>query len=361
MHGAQAQAALDLDKLLAGLSALEGSVAKKLEQLINRIQYKQYLRMSVGESEERERNVDELVNAAAEFDRAEPEGGLPGFLERIALVSDQDAYDGARAAVSLMTLHAAKGLEFPVCYITGLEDGLLPLGREGEVGDMEEERRLCFVGLTRAKQEAVLTYAATRSRFGQREYTKPSQFIAEVGRDVIDGSNVRIVYDDQQRNLGFRREYSSFRGRRAQSDEAGDSHAGKPGHVRVEYDEPQAESANGSAPKKSFGHYGQTPAHASGPKRKNADDMQQNYSQDFDGLRHPREGAGGNPPASDAPAPNPSEGIMEFRTGDWVSHPTFGRGQIMGQKGIGANGTLLIRFMTGLKTISLKFKKLRKV
>jgi len=193
LRGPQQTAARELDALLTALSSqLQGTVREHLEALIAASGYLQYIRLNLSDSEDRENNVQELVNAAAEYDLANPEGGLPGFLERVALVSDQDAYDGTRGAVSLMTLHAAKGLEFPVVYILGLEDGLLPLGSELEGRDIEEERRLFFVGLTRAKEEVVVSFTASRSRFGKREYSQVSPFLAELGTDVLDQGAMRF-------------------------------------------------------------------------------------------------------------------------------------------------------------------------
>ncbi|MDO8136467.1 MAG: 3'-5' exonuclease [Candidatus Brocadiales bacterium] len=147
---------------------------------------------------ERLANVEELVNAAEEYDKANPEsagsaeltaeasGGLEDFLEKVALVQDIDTWDGHVEAVSLMTLHSAKGLEFPVVFICGLEDGLLPHAQSSQSeAEMEEERRLCYVGITRAKNELILTHARRRSRFGLETPSVPSRFLEELPRDVI--------------------------------------------------------------------------------------------------------------------------------------------------------------------------------
>ena len=121
------------------------------------------------EADDRVANVDELVNAAAEFSAHHPaEPTLEAFLEQIALVSDTDAWESERQRVTLMTLHAAKGLEFPTVYIMGLEQGVLPHRRSIQDPDqMEEERRLLFVGITRAEKELRLSLANYRMQGGR--------------------------------------------------------------------------------------------------------------------------------------------------------------------------------------------------
>ena len=154
-------------------------------RLIEISEYERYL--SGGENaQERIENARELVNAAAEYDRAEPEGDLSGFLEQAALISDVDRWDEASGGVTLMTLHAAKGLEFPIVYIVGLEESLLPLSRNETAHDVEEERRLFFVGLTRAKRKVSLSMAVSRARYGSRGFTTRSRFLDELPEDAVE-------------------------------------------------------------------------------------------------------------------------------------------------------------------------------
>jgi len=129
-------------------------------------------------------NVAELVNAVKEYDeRVKSEGGdseLGRYLEDITLQTDLDGYDESVPAVTLMTIHLAKGLEYPVVFLTGLEEGLFPIGGGNATpDDLEEERRLCYVGITRARQRLFMTYAATRRLFGQVYASLPSRFILE--------------------------------------------------------------------------------------------------------------------------------------------------------------------------------------
>src|SRR5262249_55325189 len=133
---------------------------------------------------QRAANVDELKTAAAQYDAAHADDPtLAGFLEETALVADVDSLDDTAGAVTLMTLHAAKGLEFPVVVIAGLEDGLLPherSTREGSRDEIEEERRLLFVGTTRAEQRLFLTRANFRTMHGKDYPSPPSRFLHEM-------------------------------------------------------------------------------------------------------------------------------------------------------------------------------------
>ena len=141
------------------------------------------------EGAERLENVRELVSLATRYDDAgdTPLEGLEKFLESAALTSDQDELKEESNSVRLMTIHAAKGLEFPYVFITGLEEGLFPYEREeGSAADKEEERRLMYVALTRAKEKIFLSYAAYRTVFGSKNATIPSQFLSDIPQDLIE-------------------------------------------------------------------------------------------------------------------------------------------------------------------------------
>ena len=145
--------------------------------------------------DQRRANLDEVVNAAGDFELPEdPAGAAPtllralqGFLQSVALVADSDAYDADSGAVTLMTLHAAKGLEFELVAMVGCEEGLLPHARAREGGDdIEEERRLCFVGMTRAKRRLLMTYAANRTVRGMRMSSMESEFLREIAEANVE-------------------------------------------------------------------------------------------------------------------------------------------------------------------------------
>ena len=140
------------------------------------------------ESQDRLENLAELVSAAADFDAREPEGGLAGFLDRTALVSEVDQLRDD-APVVLMTFHAAKGLEFESVFLVGLEEGLMPHSRTLTGDDaLEEERRLCYVGMTRAMERLSLTHAQSRQVFGQRRLAEASRFLDEIPEGALDRS-----------------------------------------------------------------------------------------------------------------------------------------------------------------------------
>ena len=140
------------------------------------------------EADGRIENLMELVSAAREYETREPEPSLGGFVDRLSLLSDVDKEQGTRSArVLLMTLHSAKGLEFPVVVLAGLEEGLFPHSRASEdEAELEEERRLCYVGITRARTRLVLTSAARRRVFGDYQGTQPSRFLDEIPSDLVE-------------------------------------------------------------------------------------------------------------------------------------------------------------------------------
>jgi DNA helicase-2/ATP-dependent DNA helicase PcrA len=138
---------------------------------------------------ERSENVRELQSVAAEFN----EQGLAGFLEEVALISDVDSYDENSDALTLMTIHAAKGLEFPVVFVIGMEETIFPHSRAlYDVSEMEEERRLCYVAMTRAKEELYLIHAQRRLLYGGIQHNIPSRFLSEVDPESV--SNVPSVF-----------------------------------------------------------------------------------------------------------------------------------------------------------------------
>ena len=139
------------------------------------------------EAEGRIENLAELVSAAREYEGRDPEPSLAGFVDRLSLLSEADEAEGAEdARVLLMTLHAAKGLEFPAVIIAGLEEGLFPHSRSADDDDtLEEERRLCYVGMTRARRQLVLTSAGRRRVFGEYRATEPSRFLAEIPDSLV--------------------------------------------------------------------------------------------------------------------------------------------------------------------------------
>ena len=165
------------------------SVQELLQEVIDRTGYVKELEAE-GTEEARARieNIDELINKAASYEEDVQEPSLEGFLSEVALVADIDSMDDDAGRVILMTLHSAKGLEFPQVYLTGMEDGLFPsyMSVDSEDPDaLEEERRLCYVGITRAMQDLTLTHAKKRMTHGETHYNRPSRFLNELPEELL--------------------------------------------------------------------------------------------------------------------------------------------------------------------------------
>lgn len=134
----------------------------------------------------RQQNVAELIAAVDAFDAEQDAGGLAGFLERVALVSDADQVNDAGGMVALMTLHTSKGLEYATAFITGMEEGIFPHSRSQDSGsEIEEERRLCYVGMTRARRLLYLTNTISRELYGKRDLMRPSRFLGEIPSELV--------------------------------------------------------------------------------------------------------------------------------------------------------------------------------
>jgi DNA helicase-2/ATP-dependent DNA helicase PcrA len=163
----------------------ERNIVELLDLVLERSGYKEYI-LEMEDGEDRWDNILELRTAASEYQQLAPDEGLSSFLERVALVSDVDSYDEKVDAVTLITLHAAKGLEFPVVFIVGVEEGLLPHRKSfDDPEQMEEERRLCYVGITRAKERLYLVRAFRHSVLGSSEQALPSRFLLDIPHHLI--------------------------------------------------------------------------------------------------------------------------------------------------------------------------------
>jgi DNA helicase-2/ATP-dependent DNA helicase PcrA len=175
-----------LDLLAGWIAAREHmAVAQLMDRVLQDTRYADYLRDGTEEGEERWANVLELRNVAAEY----KDLTLTDFLADVALVSDVDNLSDEVNAPTLLTLHSAKGLEFPVVFVTGLEEGVLPHNRSLEDAEqMAEERRLMYVGLTRAEDRLFLTYAFRRTRYGDSEPSVPSRFLEDIPLELVSGS-----------------------------------------------------------------------------------------------------------------------------------------------------------------------------
>ncbi len=179
-----------LQSLQAG--ALELEVPEVIERVLERSGYMDALRAErTIEAQGRMENLQELVSAAQEYQATASEPSLSGFLQEISLYSDQDAIRGEQSLVTLMTLHNAKGLEFRAVFMIGMEEGIFPHARSIEEQGLEEERRLAYVGMTRAKERLVLTHASARSLYGSRSYNLASRFLDELPDDKVERQRLR--------------------------------------------------------------------------------------------------------------------------------------------------------------------------
>jgi len=212
--------------LVAGLTEMgrRESVSIALGRTIDQSGYLQALRDERSEeAESRIENLMELVSAAREYETRTPEPSLAGFVDQLSLLSDADEEAGTQnARVLMMTMHSAKGLEFPVVMMTGLEEGLFPHSRStDEEAELEEERRLCYVGITRAERRLVITSAARRRVFGEYQSTEPSRFIDEIPRELLEEVPSTSFASPYQSSFAqFRRTQYGRRGRQVREEPA---------------------------------------------------------------------------------------------------------------------------------------------
>ena len=172
-----------IDKIIARNQEL--SLTGLLNEVLEQTRYKEHV-LSEENGEERWENIQELFTVARDYDELNPSEALTTFLEKVSLVSDVDELDEKVDATTLITLHQAKGLEFPVVFIVGMEEGLLPHRRSMEDPDeLEEERRLCYVGVTRAQQRVYLLHTYRRNLFGGSSATLPSRFLQDIPKQLI--------------------------------------------------------------------------------------------------------------------------------------------------------------------------------
>ena len=283
------------------------------------------------ESQTRLENIEELVNKAVSYEEDSEHSTLDEFLEQVALVADIDNMDESENRVTLMTLHSAKGLEFPKVYLVGLEDGLFPSMmsiNSDDKTDMEEERRLCYVGITRAKNELVITSARQRMVNGETRYCKPSRFLEEVPGELLEEERLEPV-------LG------SFGSRNNGDGAGGFGRSGISGEAGLPWNQPAPGNTRTSTFGKGYNAY------ASGA------------SQPLSGL-----GAG-------SPAGNPGFGkaftvqkaaSLDYGEGDRVRHIKFGEGTVKSIRDGGKDYEVTVVFDgAGQKKMFASFAKLKKV
>jgi DNA helicase-2/ATP-dependent DNA helicase PcrA len=270
-----------------------------------------------------------LLTDARQFDEQNPGGGrLEEYLERSWLVNDTDDWDSQTDKATLMTLHAAKGLEFPVVFIVAVEDGVLPHERVGQHPDeLEEERRLAFVGITRAQEELQLSYAVSRDYRGVRRRTIPSSFLMEMPREemeIIDAASALVhVFDPWE------------------DPEGDDSDNGPWDDWQIE--DVSVESASGGAPPRN--DEARSTITVAAASIKTAATLSREAGVDS---------------TTDSAAPLPRVSPDVFKQGMTVTHPEYGPGKIVSLSGSGKNRRATIQFATvGQKKIILAHSSVR--
>jgi DNA helicase-2/ATP-dependent DNA helicase PcrA len=283
------------------------------------------------EAEGRLENLQELVNAAVDYDKEEG-GGLRDFIDAAALVSDTDQYT-ADAPVTLMTMHAAKGLEFPLVFIVGMEDGLFPHSRSAtDPAELEEERRLCYVGITRAERFLYVSHAMRRRVYGEELASEPSQFLNELPLELMEDLSRGASW------LSFARGSTATEAR----------HAARV--LRGETDKPE----------RKFG----------GKTYDSVDSIAEFFRQRGEQIN--RNAAAANKPTTQPPrrpaAPTGGGGAKsspsasgEFTPGTHVKHPKYGRGLVLRREGVGDSAKLTVSFPGfGQKKLIEKYAGLEK-
>jgi len=199
----------ELARLLASLRSQMDEVAPDMiiDSLVKQLGYMEYLDDKTPQAESRQENVRELVGVAAGYQ----DMGLEGLLEEIALFSDLDNAEFGDNVVTLMTLHSAKGLEFPVVFMLGLEETIFPHSRAlYDQHEMEEERRLCYVGMTRAREELYLLYALSRALYGGVQHNVPSRFLSEIEAAHVESSTIMPSFGNRQASSFGGGNFTSF-------------------------------------------------------------------------------------------------------------------------------------------------------
>jgi DNA helicase-2/ATP-dependent DNA helicase PcrA len=158
-----------------------GSLSSLIKWLLQEVAYQEYLKEKTAEADSRWENVKELLTVTKKYDHLQISEALPSFLEEVALIQDSDNLNLEERGVTMMTMHAAKGLEFPTVFMVGMEESVFPHARSMlNPIELEEERRLCYVGITRAKQKLYPTYCRNRTMYGSSQYNPPSRFLEEI-------------------------------------------------------------------------------------------------------------------------------------------------------------------------------------
>lgn len=330
-----------IEKLQTKVSEAAQSDKPVSEVVISAIEDTGYANMLRSENSEeaqaRIENLEELVNAAVDYDKQEAEG-LRDFIDHAALVSDTDKFD-RNAAVTLMTVHAAKGLEFPVVFLVGLEDGIFPHARSiNDPSQLEEERRLAYVAITRAEKVLYITHSMRRRVYGEEIAAEPSQFLNEMPLDLIQdlsrGGNSWLSYARSSAFQDSKKTAKILRGEEIQTEKPRNTYSGKT--------------------------YNNSDAIAEFFKKKGVQQPQQPTIQKQNSAYDNLKAASSTNDQSKTQNPKPKI-EQGFVPGTHVRHPKYGKGLILRREGTGDNVKLTVSFPGfGQKKLIEKFANLEK-
>jgi DNA helicase II / ATP-dependent DNA helicase PcrA len=317
------------------------SLPELLDAVLEESGYRAMLADGSEEGEERWANLLELRSVTTRYDDLQPEDALDRFLEETALVADQDSYEAGANAVTLITLHAAKGLEFPIVFIAGLEEGVFPHSRSlDDEKQLEEERRLAYVGITRAKRRLFLSHAARRATWGQGGLSVPSRFLFEIPAALMTGPRLErgdVIDDDIGQvdpDLVFGRRLSSRFGTPIRTGGgAYRSGSGQPGAPRA---------GESFRPTRDLGARRQ--AYGAGARSGSLDVPRRLPT----GGHSPHRASESGSPSRPAPAARPRvPGERQFRDGDRVRHARLGEGIVVTSKLTRTDEEVTVAFSNG--------------
>jgi len=345
------------------------TLCETIESVLERVEYKEHVVDGSSEGNDRWQNVQELITKLRDYDNMDGESALRSFLEEAALVQAADSLESAEAGtVTLITLHAAKGLEFPVVFIIGLEDGISPhsraIGVEGSIDQLEEERRLLYVGVTRAEQRLFLVYAAERTLYGERREQMRSCFLDDVPPHLLSMSQSQVAGGSRQGD----RLLSQSRGGWDRGSSS--SRYGSRGEAAARYRQAPAPFQPSRMPGRDGGAWPQVPAArqasfdldtgiggrserygGSGADDLGVDDAGGSDFGITDSPRAPRrESAPANGSSSTSARPRsggkPAAREARFGRGQRVKHLDYGAGTVIASSVLGSEELVLVRFDT---------------
>ena len=337
--------AADVIELTGYRAMLEADAAKGHEDAADRLQ-----------------NLGQLVNNVKSYcDQHGEEASLEGYLEDIALISDIDSYNESADQVVLMTIHSAKGLEFPYVFLIGMEEGVFPseMSKYSEA-DLEEERRLAYVGITRAKKELYISNSVTRMLYGRTQRNEPSRFLREIEPEYLEETRSPVL-EQRSRLGGWGSSWGSDTVPGGASGYSGPSGwgrsaSGRGGYLNQEYNAPSSGNRGFGADYTGRGSTASGYGSSSGPSG-----FGSGYGRPTAPKAPVRPAGGGVSPA--APAPRPaSTGPKHYEPGDIVEHKVFGRGEVLKVKPAAGDQIVEIRFeKVGVKKTMANYAPLVKI